>query len=311
LVAYSEPTAPDGATNGVTYESFTWDNGFTNCVKYGNASNIYHYFNYTLLDATTYTLSFFVQMDDGSEPQIGNGVGNDFRIELADASNYGLNITKTLVTGNVWKITKTETTVVGRNFNGVRKIFNSSKGFRITGYQLEALSYATSYIPTNGATNTRLQDLATNSGNASLINSTEGVLYAEIAANANSSTNRTISINNGSSTDSLLFRYRVNNQFQIIFRSGNNNIVNEVFDLSNNLDFNKIAFSYKLNEFKIFVNGLQIGSTITSGVVFGTTINSLDFEQYNGLDKFYGKVKALAVYKEALTDAELQSLTTI
>jgi hypothetical protein len=157
-VENSEPTAPEGSVNGVTYESFAWDNGFTNCVKYGNASNIYHYFNYVLLDATTYTFSFFVQMDDGSEPQIGSGVGNDFRIELADAQNYGSNITKTLVTGSIWRITKTETTVIGRKFNGVRKIINSSKGFRITGCQLEALPYATSYIPTNGSIQTRVND---------------------------------------------------------------------------------------------------------------------------------------------------------
>ena len=49
------------------------------------------------------------------------------------------------------------------------------------GAQLEEQSYATSYIPTNGATNTRLQDIATNSGNSSLINSTEGVFYCEAA----------------------------------------------------------------------------------------------------------------------------------
>ena len=52
----------------------------------------------------------------------------------------------------------------------------------IWGTQLEQQSYATSYIPTNGATNTRLQDIANNSGNSTLINSTEGVLYAEIAS---------------------------------------------------------------------------------------------------------------------------------
>jgi hypothetical protein len=188
---------------------------------------------------------------------------------------------------------------------------SDSADLSVWGSQVEVQSYATSYIPTNGSIATRLADQATGSGNSSLINSTEGVLYAEIAANANSSTNRTISINNGSATDYLFFRYRVNNRFQIIFRSGNNNTVNETFDLSNNLDFNKIAFSYKLNEFKIFVNGVQIGSTITSGVVFGTTINSLDFNEFNGTNKFYGKVKAIAVYKEALTDAELQELTTI
>ena len=59
---------------------------------------------------------------------------------------------------------------------------NGTSGLYAWGAMLEQQSYATSYIPTNGATNTRLQDIANNSGNSTLINSTEGVLYAEIAA---------------------------------------------------------------------------------------------------------------------------------
>ena len=55
-------------------------------------------------------------------------------------------------------------------------------GILIYGAQLEQQSYATSYIPTSGASSTRLRDLASGSGNSTLINSTEGVLYAEIAA---------------------------------------------------------------------------------------------------------------------------------
>ena len=56
---------------------------------------------------------------------------------------------------------------------------NGTSGLYAWGAMLEQQSYATSYIPTNGATNTRLQDIANNSGNSTLINSTEGVLYAE------------------------------------------------------------------------------------------------------------------------------------
>lgn len=200
---------------------------------------------------------------------------------------------------------------VSATFTATAGTLTSTVTGTVTKGQLEQQSYATSHIPTLGALSTRLQDLATDSGNSTLINSTEGVLYAEIAALADDGANKAISINNGSLTDYLFFRYRFNNQFQIIFRSGNNNIVNQAFNLSNNLDFNKIAFSYKLNEFKTFVNGLQIGSTITSGVVFGTTVNSLDFDEFNGSNKFFGKVKAVAVFKEVLTDAELTSLTTI
>jgi len=184
------------------------------------------------------------------------------------------------------------------------------------GVQFEESSYATSYIPTSGSPQTRSQDLAENAGNSDLISSTEGVLYVEIAALANDNTRKAISINNGGLTDYLFFRYiptsgSSNNRFQIIFRSGGNNIVNQMFDLANNLDFNKIAFSYKLNEFKTFVNGVQIGPTVTSGIVFNQTINSLDFDEFNGTNNFFGKAKCVAVFKEALTDAELICLTTI
>ena len=43
-------------------------------------------------------------------------------------------------------------------------------------------SYATSYIPTSGSTVTRNQDIFTRDGIGSLINSTEGVLFVEMAA---------------------------------------------------------------------------------------------------------------------------------
>ena len=59
------------------------------------------------------------------------------------------------------------------------------------GAQLRAkFLYATSYIPTSGSTVTRNQDLCTNGGSLASINSTEGVLYAEIAALANENVQR-------------------------------------------------------------------------------------------------------------------------
>ena len=87
----------------------------------------------------------------------------------------------------------------------------------IWGAQLE-VGNISSYIPTSGSTVTRNQDVCTNGGSLASINSTEGTLYAEIAALANDGTNRAISINNGGLSDYLFFRYRTNNQFQIIFK---------------------------------------------------------------------------------------------
>jgi hypothetical protein len=73
--------------------------------------------------------------------------------------------------------------------------------------QLENLTFPTSYIPTNGATSTRLQDIANNSGNASLINSEEGVLYAEIAALVDDGTQRSIAITDGTVNNIIVIRY--------------------------------------------------------------------------------------------------------
>ena len=48
-----------------------------------------------------------------------------------------------------------------------------------------------------------------------------------------------------------------------------------------------------------------------SGTVSPTnTFNKIHFN-FAGGNTFYGKTKALAVWKEALSDSELQSLTTI
>ena len=43
-------------------------------------------------------------------------------------------------------------------------------------------------------------------------------------------------------------------------------------------DFNKVAFTYKQNEFKIFLYGVQQGSTDTNGSVYSNgTLNGVSF----------------------------------
>ena len=48
------------------------------------------------------------------------------------------------------------------------------------GAQLEAGSYETSYIPTNGSSVQREADVANGSGNSEVFNDSEGVLFADI-----------------------------------------------------------------------------------------------------------------------------------
>ena len=181
----------------------------------------------------------------------------------------------------------------------------------IWGAQLEEQSFATSYIPTNGEVNgvTRLADAAFGAGSSDLINSTEGVLYAEIAALADDLTNRVISINDGTT----------NNRVSIVIGSGTNQIRGQVLSSSTSFDFsttsynilnnNKIAISYKLNDFSMWINGTKVAADTSGNTPVG--MNEINFNAGGTVLPFFGKTKCVAVFKEALTDAELTCLTTI
>ena len=178
------------------------------------------------------------------------------------------------------------------------------------GVQAEAGSYSTSYVPTSGATSTRLADVANNSGNSTLINSTEGVLYAEIAALANDGNFRMISISDGSNNNRVRINYTATNQqvqSRVVVGGVTQAEINE-FGFSNITDFTKIALLYKENEVKLYINGTLIGTDTSASMPSANTFDTLNF---NGSisNPFYGKNKALAVYKEALTDANLRCLT--
>jgi len=175
--------------------------------------------------------------------------------------------------------------------------------------QFELGSYPTSYIPTDGGTVTRNQDIFTRDGIGSLINSTEGVLFVEMAAFSNDGTNRTIALSDGTG----------NNLVRLYFSNSSNRIVAQVkvggstqvtFDITGItvIDFNKVALKYKENDFSIWINGVERG-TDTSGAT-PTSMNRLALDNGSGSENLFGKVKQLQVYKTALTDTQLAALTS-
>jgi len=178
----------------------------------------------------------------------------------------------------------------------------------IWGAQVEALPYATSYIPTSGAVATRLADTLTGAGSTDLINSTEGVLYAEIAALANDGTYRSISISDSSRTNIIEIDYTNDEKLRILVKSANVVIFSELFVLDITI-YTKLAVKYKLNDFEVFINGIK-EYTITNGAT-PIGLSELAFDRGDGGTRFFGKTKCVAVFKEALTDEELTCLTTI
>jgi len=184
------------------------------------------------------------------------------------------------------------------------------------GGQYEKLSYATSYIPTQGGSAvTRLADSCNNGGNEQVINSTEGVLYFEGSSIANDGTFKRISIGTSDNLfeNNLQLRYNtVDNSISYQFRVGNVYQA-DITITANTTNLNKIACVWKINRFEIWVNGIKEAQDTSGSVPSSNTFNSLFVGKTSTslAEPFYGDIKDLRVYNTALTDQELAALTQV
>jgi len=179
----------------------------------------------------------------------------------------------------------------------------------IWGTQIEEGSYATSLIHTSGSAVTRSADAANNAGNSDLINSTEGVLYVEFKGQ-NDNTFNYISVSDGGTTNyAAILCSDVDNEIAYRYYVSNSG-VQILTSVSNLLEFNKIAVKWKANDFSIYINGVQVGASTSGSVNSAGTFNNVSFARGTSNNTpFYGNAKMVAVFKEALTDLELEKLT--
>jgi len=176
----------------------------------------------------------------------------------------------------------------------------------IYGAQLEAGSYPTSYIKTEGSAVTRNGDQVFGAGDASTFNDSEGVLMVDISALAAAPT-RAITIGDGTNSNRIQFYYNSSNVL-------NGNVINvgsQVTGFSYSGDSNipnKVALKYKVNDFSFWVNGFKI-AVDTNGIT-PVGLNELQFNNGAGASPFYGKTSQIQYFNTVLTDSELETLTS-
>ena len=302
--------SPDGTLNS---DEFIPDN---------TTASIFIY-NQVTFSASDYTLSFFIKYNGRQYVQLlfGSGASSDF-------SNFDL-INHTVTSGNGsiedygndwYKISLTSNVSAGASevylwsidsatsLRAASSTGNGTDGYYVYGGQLEQGSYPTSYIKTQGSTVTRNKDEYTKTGISDKINSEEGVLFVEMAALANDGNTRYLSLNDGTTNNRVtILYYSGNNNIRTIISSGGSNIVDKNTGVTSALDFHKIAVKWKENDFALWVDGVE-RKTDTSGLA-PTGLNTLSFDQL-GFDNLFGKVRQLQVFKTALSDSELATLTT-
>jgi hypothetical protein len=188
---------------------------------------------------------------------------------------------------------------------------DNTSNIYIWGWQFEKSNHASSYIPTSGSAVTVVAEVCNNGANNQVINSTEGVLYFEGSALADDGTNRWISLSDGTANNNIVIRISdTNNILSRLFKSGSpvgDAIIDATTDIKTDM---KVAIVYNDTSHSLFVNGIKIGTQIVNSSYTLGTLNALNFDSGSGVSDFYGNCKDLQVYNTALTDAELQALTT-
>ena len=210
-----------------------------------------------------------------------------------------------------WFLNITDDPSMGRNGDYVG---NGTDGLYLFGAQTEQQSYATSYIKNEGtaAGITRAADSATGSGNSTVINSTEGVLYFEgIATNPDVSANSQISISSAtnSGNNRVMITPSSDTQLTLRFNAGGTQLVTQAVTVSSLSVNSKIAVRWGNGNYSLYQNGSEVYTQAIASTPTG--LAKLNFSSVTESNNFNGKAKDLRVYTTALTDAELTTLTTI
>jgi hypothetical protein len=310
-------------SGNLSADSITWDNvnGFhlyytnLNFTQIGKHVSGYFLKENTIDKVQIYTAGVaFAGSSVYANFDISNGVVGDYTTEDAGVINYG--------NGWYYCYVIETTTAIGTGVMSLSGIQDLSDGYRpqytadgisnffVWGAQTEEGSFPTSYIKSNGSATTRSVETCDGAGTTAEINSQEGVLYAEIRALANDGTNRVISLSDGSTSNRASVFYKSsNNTIRYQYIVGGSAQCGIEITLPSSLNYSKVAIYYKENDFKMYVNGLLVGSEPSGSVLGSGVLNELSFFAGGAALPFYGKVKDLRVYKEALSDLELATLT--
>jgi len=175
----------------------------------------------------------------------------------------------------------------------------------IWGAQLEAGSYATSYIPTVATAVTRNADVISKSGISSLIGQTEGTIFLDLKIAKNNS----ISLSDNSDANNIIFNFSNFYSEMSVKLYANSILILDVYEALPSSGF-KLCLKYKSGELKTFKNGVLI-NTNTSAFSFSNNLSFLGALLYWGGSNFEGGINSLQLYKTALTDTECINLTTL
>ena len=175
-------------------------------------------------------------------------------------------------------------------------------GLFMYGAQFEQGSYPTSYIPTQGGTVTRSAGICEQTTPSGIIGQTEGTVYIYF-----------LSVNDFDGNSGNLFEIKEDNdnRINIYFSNGtprlfgienSSSLFNQPLSLTTG-SVCKLAIKYNSTSTKVFING-SLSHTLNG-------VNNIAFSDFKLVPNNNINYNDVKVYNTALSDSELQALTTI
>ena len=243
--------------------------------------------------------AIYIDLNDGTflrDSTVGSPTGTSYKIENYGNGWYRLSVT-IIHTSGVIRMSLSNAPSNYTNSSGLPLFLgNNSDGGYSWGAQLEVGSYATSYIPTQGSSVTRVVDSSLQGGfqDKNIFGSTQGTVVLEFKWDIGG----------------YVFDLNDNSNVRLrIFDSGSDwkirdfgaaRWVNTGFYKSNNVK-TKIAFKWNGTQFTSFQDGVK--SSSTDNFTSSMAINSITYNKLNNTSN-------MQFYNTALTDAELIKLTS-
>ena len=333
-ISANTTTSPDGTTNADKLVEETTTN-VHRIIEFAGGSGV-----------NTYSYSIFAKNFSGNrylQLWVGNAINGAIysRFDLQNGTvtqdttlsgtGYSVGVSSIQNFGNGWyrcTIVGTKTNTTGTNTISVRLsqistgvesdiyLGDGTSGVYLWGAQLEAGSYATSYIPTVASSVTRNADVISKTGISSLIGQTEGTIFVEVQItdgkiNTSSDDLRIIELASSNGLTAINLQLQDTNVLRFVRVSSTQSANTVIADsaLTTGGTF-KMAAAYKNSDLAFYINGEQIGTSSETFTLESVTDMFIGASKTNSL-QIGDSIKQVVLFKERLSNTELATLTTI
>jgi hypothetical protein len=213
-----------------------------------------------------------------------------------------------------WERLSGSKTSVNNSWNFNTYGIATARDFLICGAQLELGSYATSYIPTQGATATRVADACSKTGVSSLIGQTEGTIYLEANIQKRNEADFYVAISDGATLGDAIYAYQPSSGTLTVLIRKTGNPSDGVINVTTSnwtAGLNKLAIAYTSTTAEAFINGVSKGTTSFASLPAFTKLTIGSRPDSVGTLVGSGGYNQALLFNTRLTDAECIELTTI